>query len=102
MHLLRHAETLYTLGDYTLAYREFCRVLEMAGPMDERGLGRRAGFGIKMCLRRLDATASISSEKSKAVAKAASGAPSAPKRARDIDALVTQELLKAYAKGEPT
>jgi hypothetical protein len=95
------------LGDYNLAYREFCRVFEMAGSPSAGGIGRRAAFGIKMCLRKLDATAATaapaaSGSGTKAVAKTSAetaATQSAPKRARDIDAMITQELLKAYAKG---
>ena len=91
-HVLRHAEMLYTLGEYAPAYRGFCRALEMAGPMSEGGVGRRAGFGVKLCLKRLGALDTESASKRSVDA-------TLPKKARDIDALVSQELLHAYGKG---
>jgi hypothetical protein len=93
----------------------------MAGPMFAGGLGRRAGFGAKLCLKRMKSlsseskntvsTATSSTEKSnskkgKEVALANSKALDAlsgtkpPKMAKDMDALITQELMVAYARGE--
>lgn len=110
----------------------------MAGPMVRGGLGRRAGFGAKLCLKRMNSlgdeeqgtsigssSSSSSAEKKNAITNSAtfsskkgkdvavmkskdndgsSGgyAPSntkPPKFAKDIDALITQELLVAYARG---
>lgn len=116
-HVLRHAETLYTLGEYGPAYMGFCRALEMAGKMSDGGLGRRAGYGIKLCLRRLgslssetDASAASLSQagdarkgKKKAIAAASTtdgDDSSLPKRAKDVDAMVAEQLLQAYSKGE--
>lgn len=106
-HVLRHAETAYTMGDYAAAYREFCRALEMAGPMTEGGLGRRAAFGIKLCLRRMGSMEGTPSSSSTGKNKDTAGSTIMvadetllPKRAKDIDALVTKELLETYAKGE--
>ncbi|KAK9898705.1 hypothetical protein P389DRAFT_167255, partial [Cystobasidium minutum MCA 4210] len=106
-HILRHAETAYTIGDYALAYRGFLRALEMAGPMTEGGLGRRAGLGAKLALRRLNALQSNSSStekekkgKGREIAlNSVESDVSPPKKAKDIDALITQELLVVYSRG---
>lgn len=92
-HVLRHAEMLYTLGEYASAYKGFCRALEMAGPMSDGGAGRRAGFGVKLCLKRLGPLGEESTSRRSVDA-------TLPRKAKDIDALVTQELLLAYGKGE--
>jgi len=76
--------------------------------MVDGGLGRRAGFGIKLCLKRLgsleDSPASASGTgKGRARDTNTNGGGDAvalPKRAKEMDALVTGELLKAYGKGE--
>jgi hypothetical protein len=48
-HLLRHAETAYTLADFPLAYKEFLRVVEMSeGVSASGGVGRRAAMGAKL------------------------------------------------------
>lgn len=122
-YVLRHAETAYTIGDYALAYRGFLRAFEMAGPMVDGGLGRRAGLGAKLALKRMNALGGAStsgpsttvvttvkeknSKKGKEVALLgnANGGivesdVSPPKKAKDIDALITQELLVAYSRGE--
>jgi hypothetical protein len=97
-HVLRAAETHYTLGAYSTAYKTFCRALEMAGELDKGGLGRRAAIGVKMCLRKIPSTSSPASAggNKKEVARLAETTPDAPKKANDIDALVTEELMKAY------
>ncbi|CAD6581665.1 MAG: hypothetical protein CYPHOPRED_001675 [Cyphobasidiales sp. Tagirdzhanova-0007] len=99
-HVLRHAETCYTLGDYATAYRGFCRALEMGGRMNEGGLGRRAGMGVKLCLQRMtDPSGGVNTSK-KDVARAANSETEVgvqgPRKGNDIDALVTQEILFAY------
>jgi len=48
-HLLHHAETAYTMGDFNLAYLEFLRVIEMSdGVGAVGGAGRRAAMGVKL------------------------------------------------------
>lgn len=48
-HLLHHAETAYTLGDFPLAYKELLRVIEMSdGVTGTGGVGRRAAIGVKL------------------------------------------------------
>ncbi|ORY89170.1 hypothetical protein BCR35DRAFT_276278, partial [Leucosporidium creatinivorum] len=53
-HLLHHAETAYTLGDYPLAWKEFSRVVEMCEGVTKGdkegsgGAGRRAAVGAKL------------------------------------------------------
>lgn len=118
-YVLRHAETAYTIGDYPLAYRGFLRALEMAGPMVDGGLGRRAGLGAKLALKRMNAlsapensqnaiatTSTASSTKGKKGKETAlpntgtlESHVSLPKKAKDIDAIITQELLVAYSRG---
>lgn len=78
--------------------------------MTEGGIGRRAGLGAKMCLRRLHALSSTSTtgEKEKKGKARELMAPTngqidtvtPPKKAHDIDALITQELLTIYSRGE--
>jgi len=92
----------------------------MAGSMVDGGLGRRAGFGAKLALKRMNAlnaaesssNATVTaptatngrSKKGKEVAMSGTSNVesdvSPPKRAKDIDALITQELLVAYSRGE--
>lgn len=51
-HLLRHAETAYTIGDFPLAYKELLRVVEMSnGVAGTGGVGRRAAMGVKLVRR---------------------------------------------------
>lgn len=79
----------------------------MAGPMTEGGLGRRAGLGAKLALRRLNALQSNSSStekekkgKGREIAlNSVESDVSPPKKAKDIDALITQELLVVYSRG---
>ena len=88
----------------------------MAGPMKEGGLGRRAGLGIKLCLQRMggpivvgnrstSGSAATSTSTSKNQLVRSSDADSekevdSPRRAKEIDALVTEELLFAYTLSE--
>lgn len=92
----------------------------MAGSMVDGGLGRRAGIGAKLALKRLNAlhtgessnaiattsSTATSGKNKKGKAFALSGANtvesdvSPPKKANDIDAIITQELLVAYSRGE--
>lgn len=84
--------------------------------MSEGGLGRRAGYGIKLCLRRLgslepehkqvvEITDKRKSKKQLALGASADSAEVTqaavpPKKAKDVDALVAEEILKAYSQGE--
>lgn len=86
--------------------------------MSEGGLGRRAGFGIKLCLQRLEkqkeaesSTEVVTSSQRRKQAKrgaaeedAASGSVAkevaGPQWPNKMDELVTEELLFAYHIGE--
>lgn len=91
----------------------------MAGPMVDGGLGRRAGLGAKLALKRMNAlnapersrnaitttsaAINLKSRKGKEIAASSSDAleshVSPPKNAKDIDAIITQELIVAYSRG---
>lgn len=79
----------------------------MAGVMTEGGLGRRAGLGAKLALKRLDALNNSNIKEKEKKGKGREVAlvnvesdVSPPKKAKDIDALITQELLVVYSRGE--
>lgn len=79
----------------------------MAGVMTEGGLGRRAGLGAKLALKRLHALSNSNTKEKEKKGKGKEVAlvsiesdVSPPKKARDIDALITQELLVVYSRGE--
>ena len=72
--------------------------------MNEGGLGRRAGMGVKLCLQRMtDPSGGVNTSK-KDVARAANSETEVgvqgPRKGNDIDALVTQEILFAYGISE--
>ncbi|KAL8292808.1 hypothetical protein RQP46_000502 [Phenoliferia psychrophenolica] len=94
-HLLRHAETAYTLGDYQVAYKEMLRVIEMSdGVTGQGGVGRRAAMGVKLCIARLSHPSSSSTSSS----SASDDKVLKPQKLNDVDLLVSKLVLDAYAK----
>jgi len=90
---LRYAETAFTLGDYKLAYRSYLRTMELSGPMEKGGLGRRAALGLKLSIGRLtDTDGSTNNPSDPSV--------NSPEQIEAIDALVTKQILDAYSSGQ--
>ncbi|GAA99348.1 uncharacterized protein L969DRAFT_93809 [Mixia osmundae IAM 14324] len=83
LYALQYAETAYTMGQFELAYRYFCIALELAGPAQKGGAGRRAAIGLKLCAGRLGSN---------------SESATAPKELKRIDGLASQALIDAYSK----
>ncbi|SGY64301.1 BQ5605_C007g04893 [Microbotryum silenes-dioicae] len=85
-HLLHHAETAYTLGQYDLAFKEFLRVIEMSDGM--QGAGRRAGTGARLCIERL-----------RSITTASSDPLLKPQRIDELERMLTRLLMEGSAKG---
>ncbi|SCV71715.1 BQ2448_3303 [Microbotryum intermedium] len=91
-HLLHHAETAYTIGEYDLALKEFLRVVEMSDGV--KGAGRRAAVGAKLCIHRLTSSGNSTTTNSDPLLR--------PKRVEEVDRMLTALLIQdgGKAKGE--
>lgn len=64
------------------------------------GAGRRAAMGVKMCIKRLQATATGAGAAGAKVAAAADDPATRPQALQEVDLMVTNLVLKAYLKPE--
>ncbi|PLW27167.1 hypothetical protein PCASD_22136 [Puccinia coronata f. sp. avenae] len=58
-HILRNAETAYTVGEYELSYKTYLRVIELSDRISSESKGGpcwRAALGLKMCIQQLPKT----------------------------------------------
>ncbi|MBW0473194.1 hypothetical protein O181_012909 [Austropuccinia psidii MF-1] len=54
-HLLRYAETAYTMEEFELAYKTYLRIIELSDQISDESKGgpcRRAAIGLKLCIDR--------------------------------------------------
>ncbi|GAA5885199.1 hypothetical protein JCM16303_005899 [Sporobolomyces ruberrimus] len=98
--LLYHSELSYTLGEYGVALKEFLRVVEMSTDLDQAkregkrvvgGCGRRAAFGVKSCISRLNSVSTTPSN---------SDVPrTSPSKLQELDLLMTRLILDSNGSG---
>ncbi|GAA5880001.1 hypothetical protein JCM3774_005472 [Rhodotorula dairenensis] len=102
---LKLAETAYTLGELPLAWKGFCRVIEMSTEVDDardalnKGAARRAAVGAKLCIPRLRAseypTATTATSSSTGAAAEGDDEVLTPQHLGEMDLLLTKLLLQS-------